>query len=908
MVGILDNKNIAELVIKQDDNNYLKINPETLATVVENVTKSTDDISFSVQQHMDDESIHLTNIDVQQLTSNMLEVEDVIAGSNITIERVPDTNNIVISSADFKDNGYPLIDNIIPEDDTITITPNDTNDGFKIRANIPDVSKMVKQRNIKSGDTGINIIYDEDSNDVYLFGEGRQFKAGVGLEIVDETINNTAPDKTVTLTGGNNIQIDGEYPDFTISSSDVVKIADWSSETQYDIDDFVIYNNALFRCVESHTSLTAFESDKWKLVAGWSLNRQSYTISSNDTFDIVLPNTIPNKDVLLINVNGVLKQSTEYDLQPDNQTIRFKEALSENTVVEIIIMSNIVLDTYNTDANITFWQSNTAYANGSIILYEGTIYICLENHVSTSEFDKSKWQLICGYYKNTYDFIYDSNITEITLPVYIASKQLVEVNVDNSIMLSSKYNIDDTGYKIIFNESILANTPIEVNVYNSGYIQLPELPSATNKPNNFVISDENGESYTLKSKDEVLKLLSLDSLADFNNKSNSVITVNPQGDGFNYVNFNQLSGILKAGQLIDGLSISLNEDNLLKIEKGSIIDNDQSLLLTLPTYILKDISKPWKEGFNQGCVIGSTLIDWQQPTMQSNLSENYQVFTSDYITDREGWRALDGLKENSNGWLVNDTTATFKLFCKNKIKLYGFDFYNTMSGTINHSKDIDVWVGDESHVVKSFTAQDKDYGYTHIEFDNDVSSNIVGFTIKNSYGQACGASEIKFLAKEETYLAQNICYYVYLISNENGSIVDVAISTFDENEFSNNVPDNFPRFALIGTFNTDNAYNIVNQFPITNFKRDWINGSLIGSINNNIISSRIYDEQLKKPVVLLEQFGESATENGRVNFSQPFSKLLYVVANGEKIISKDNSGFTVNSDIENVSWFAKGYK
>ena len=61
MVGILDNKKIAELVITQDGENYEKINPQTLATIVEDVTKSntSEEINATVQEHIDNKDIHL---------------------------------------------------------------------------------------------------------------------------------------------------------------------------------------------------------------------------------------------------------------------------------------------------------------------------------------------------------------------------------------------------------------------------------------------------------------------------------------------------------------------------------------------------------------------------------------------------------------------------------------------------------------------------------------------------------------------------------------------------------------------------------------------------------------------------------------------------------------------------------
>lgn len=95
MVSILDNKTIAELVVKNGDD-YQKINPETLATIVEDVTGTTTETEKTVQEHIDNKSIHLTAKDVEDLTKDNLKSEDIVAGANITVTTDPDTNKVTI--------------------------------------------------------------------------------------------------------------------------------------------------------------------------------------------------------------------------------------------------------------------------------------------------------------------------------------------------------------------------------------------------------------------------------------------------------------------------------------------------------------------------------------------------------------------------------------------------------------------------------------------------------------------------------------------------------------------------------------------------------------------------------------------------------------------------------------------
>ncbi|MDP5172651.1 MAG: hypothetical protein NWR72_20580, partial [Bacteroidia bacterium] len=57
---------------------------------------------------------------------------------------------------------------------------------------------------------------------------GNSYVAGTGISITGSTINNTAPDQPVSLTGSGATSISGSYPNFTITSTDNVNDADAS--------------------------------------------------------------------------------------------------------------------------------------------------------------------------------------------------------------------------------------------------------------------------------------------------------------------------------------------------------------------------------------------------------------------------------------------------------------------------------------------------------------------------------------------------------------------------------------------------------------------------------------------------------------------------------------------------------
>ena len=259
MVGILDNRKTSELVIQVDDDLYEKINPETLASVVSNESE----VDANVQEHIDDKDIHFSKTEFEELNSVNLTAENIIAGNNVVITREEGTNNITITASDHPTDGFLKKTDIQAADETITIIPSEDSNVIQIKANIEDIPTLketLKQENIKAGNDIITIEYAEDSNDVIISSSGKLYTPGEGIEIDENSvITNTRPDQEVILTAGNNVKIDGTYPNYTITASSGAMIDDWKTDELYFEGQFLVYENSIYRCKEQHTSGEQFE-------------------------------------------------------------------------------------------------------------------------------------------------------------------------------------------------------------------------------------------------------------------------------------------------------------------------------------------------------------------------------------------------------------------------------------------------------------------------------------------------------------------------------------------------------------------------------------------------------------------------------------------------------------------------
>ena len=89
----------------------------------------------------------------------------------------------------------------------------------------PTISDLTAEETARTNaDSNLQSQISDNDLDITALNANKQdnLTAGTGINIVGTTINNTAPDQTVTLTEGDNVTITGTYPNFTIASNDVV--------------------------------------------------------------------------------------------------------------------------------------------------------------------------------------------------------------------------------------------------------------------------------------------------------------------------------------------------------------------------------------------------------------------------------------------------------------------------------------------------------------------------------------------------------------------------------------------------------------------------------------------------------------------------------------------------------------
>ena len=916
MVNITDNKKVAQLVIEAQNNpnDYEAINPNSLAHIIKQFNDGEvvvhDEVEQTVQDHINDASVHLTEARVQEITSDKITAENIKAGANISVE--VDGNDVTISTGTIPQESFLTQDKVIPLDETITVIkdyhPEEYGDyALGIRANIPDTTHFTLPQNIKPADESVTVNYGSRTNDVFISANPIYYTAGSGINITDNVITNTMPDKSVEIEAGPNITVEGEYPSFKISAKDDLKVSPWEPYTEYTENTMVTHNGGLFICREDHKSNGriigvidendnvidtetaeiighvvgdtvydnddqeigkvvdgqavdgAFEPEYWEMLAAWSIKRQIFNVT-NPTRTLVLDEVMPSEDSIIINVAGVMQNSENYSLDPDGQTLKFIEPIPANSIVEVIMMGNTILNLHDETANVDDWAEDTSYIVGNIVIYDNGLYKCIEKHISGASFDSHKWELVAGYAKYSEFFQSDEPTTSIELEHVVLNKNDIMVNVGNTLLMSNNYDIEPDGKTITFVDPIEANAQIEVVVFGHSTVADTQVPSPTVlNAKDMLRVNSNGNGYELITPQQAADNIGLGTLANYDGENNKLVKVNNAATDYEYINANEAAGLIGVRRNVEGFrttiipgelpepipGISITADDSITFKPGTIMSQDGSVMIRIPNEITKKINEEYGYGNNEGLMIGVIDNEWESPIMSSATNAYCSILVSPeqgVVNDREGWRAMDG-RDDGNGWMSNVSSSVWQFECKYPISINRVVFKNTKSGySTEYSKDIDLWSANiinpqetEETVVGSFTAVNQDCGESDVTIENPVYGKVFGLTVKNSYGTAIGAKEIKLYGSYASYLLPNSTGYIYAISNEDGTMTDIATSYLYMDEFAEQLPSPFVKYGLIGTFDLDEDAHVLRTYPQEDLNEAYITQKVISIDTMNII-------------------------------------------------------------------------
>ena len=192
-------------------------------------------------------------------------------------------------------------------------------------------------------------------------------------------------------------------------------IAPWQSSIVYEIGSQVLYNNCMYKAIDTHTSGVSFDISHWTLIGqfnafmyDWQANKYYYQnqvvvvdkeIYRCDTSHTSAVDWVTDSvDWTKISAATIIEpwaSSTEYLV---NQVVTINGILYKCTTAHTSSSSFDITKFVPLYANIVTWDSNIDYRVGELVTYENQIYKCLTAHTSqgTFEVDGAKWQPIAN--------------------------------------------------------------------------------------------------------------------------------------------------------------------------------------------------------------------------------------------------------------------------------------------------------------------------------------------------------------------------------------------------------------------------------------------------------------------------------------------------------------------------------
>ena len=238
----------------------------------------------------------------------------------------------------------------------------------------------------------------------------------------------------------------------------------WTPGVTYRVGDIVSYNNSLFQCRQEHVAQEPFDFNKWQLLAGYFKTSKFFYDPVNEITSVVLDDAVANKESLSVNINNLLLQSNNYTLADDGKTLTFNEPIEPGTNIEVIVYGNMIIPT----------------------------------NVS---------QVVSKSFTTT-----EESTTEFPLGEKVLKKDLITVNIENSVIMNSEWDLNETLDTVILKNAVPVGTRVQLSWFNNLEVQVGATftPSQTKvgldttlswtndgglpNPENVIISD--GVTYT----------------------------------------------------------------------------------------------------------------------------------------------------------------------------------------------------------------------------------------------------------------------------------------------------------------------------------------------------------------------------------------------------------------------------
>jgi hypothetical protein len=360
-------------------------------------------------------------------------------------------------------------------------------DGIEIENNIITNTKPNQEINI-IGIDGIEVSGSYPNfviKDTSEIGNGSNYYAGTGIEIKDDTILNTLPDKILLLNGSNGIQISGSYPEFTIGL-----IASNSAWHPFDSTNFLIKgaNNVLPNFNDTNFNIKGARvmwlGDKAAFRAGW-------TLLSNDNINGI-DTTIWNCDSIGIYSTAFGNSNLAKGIQ-SFATGKYNKLYGENS------FASGYLNTVNSNNGAVFGEKNKVSAENSIAIGSNnlvsgvnSLILGFENVTTHSNSINSGYQNLCEATNSlligSANIVMGTNSASIGYSNFITGESSIAIGSQNRVTSGASIAIGLTTEATGFNSIAMGSGTVASGERS---VAIGTTANTNNKTGSFVFTDGN---------------------------------------------------------------------------------------------------------------------------------------------------------------------------------------------------------------------------------------------------------------------------------------------------------------------------------------------------------------------------------------------------------------------------------
>ena len=368
-------------------------------------------------------------------TTHTYEIDDIVIYNNNVYQAIAQTTGV------FNPDDFKLIIGFEEDKDILKIKEWKDNENYKIGDFVIYSNNLYKA----NANHTSSLPFDKTQWDLIIEGENSkgveilEWKDNVNYEVNDYVLyDNNLYKCLIQHTSSTNFKSDIANWNLIIDGTTCngIQITEWTSGNTYKVDDYVIHDNKIFKCLTENSDVT-FTETNWTIVVGFVEDK---FIKIKGDFD---KNIQYKVDDLVVKDKIVYKCITPNTIGDNFKEAEWSEYINEKDT------SIKIKEAYNETHN---------YIVGENVIFEEKVYSCI--NPTTGVFNKDDWSLLIGYIPketiliNEWKTAKEYNINDYVIAEYCLYKCITQHTSD-------VFKTDISNWELILDGTTMEDTELD---------------------------------------------------------------------------------------------------------------------------------------------------------------------------------------------------------------------------------------------------------------------------------------------------------------------------------------------------------------------------------------------------------------------------------------------------------------